>query len=297
MKLKKLTHIIILILLVFAITSCDKKKEPQNVNENPILNVPPQEEEPDTVDGHGIVHRGRTDVTLPNDVTRPYIYIWFVPSSGNECGTSGTYRWYQFVHLRFYINGQEKQVKDSIKGATGLNYKFGMWNPDYHKEDPQSTGPGFTPSGLGLDNKNSGKPFKHYDIPGTRTAGGTSPLTGILDSPDFCNRNDKNTKQSPIERLLGGFLNPKEKEALNQPPSQEVNVRVVVEVRSYLVCVQGDQAHCIGYVDWTSTNDARIRLVWRESGTVLGTNKKWKVGSEFISVNYTLTIGGWHEPC
>ena len=280
----------------------------------PELRNPPQEEPTIPVDGHGVVHRGRTD-----SEDRPYFWVWIDPYENNGCTPGGSYRWYQFVRPRFFIdsdgdgqNYEEKNYKpgDSIpprplkvKAITGLNARFGQWNPDYHAEknkNGKNVTPGipFSPEELDLDNP--GKPHKIYDVPGTQPPGGTTPLGGLLDAPNFLNGDNKKRLPAPIQLLHRDSTNLKDKiEYEGQPPESFVNLRVVIEVRSYLVCVKDGEVECIGYVSWTYTQDARVRLYYIQKGIKLGSNKS-KLGvlkSEVVDSSSTLDIGGWTSPC
>ncbi|MDR8390812.1 hypothetical protein NC796_06670 [Aliifodinibius sp. S!AR15-10] len=267
----------------------------------PALNNPPEEEEPVPVENEedkrqGTVHRGRTEVPLNgDDNTRPYIWLWFDAAEGNDCGRMGNYRWYQFVNLHFYIDDRKKKVTTPIEGATGLDYHFDKWNPDYHPGELPPDAPDFSPPKLGP--KSPGKPFRDYDIPGTQTGGGTSRLTGVLDSPNFCNRGDQ--QQAPIERLVGRFIPDEAKviEQPDQPGGRQTTAKVKIEARSYLVCVRGEQVECIGYVSWTYTIEADIRLVYRNVGVAGGLTKRWELGSEILNCELDLDIGNWTMPC
>jgi hypothetical protein len=263
--------------------------------QQPELNRTPGSISTTTVARRGDVKTGRTDVREPNGTTRPYISIWIVPSANNLCGASGAYRWYQFVRIRFFINNRQKQLRRGILGATGLTYPFNQWTPDYHQGDPGTVGPDLRPPGLNLPAGTAGKPFKPYGIGGQLTGGGTSLRTGIIDAPDFCNRG--RNALSPIERLYRRFVSVREVERRRQPPEARRTVKIEVEARSYLVCVKDGQADCIGYVGWTYTNEADLRLVWNASGTTLGTNRRWVLGSEIFQCRHSLTIAGWTAGC
>ena len=169
----------------------------------PALNAPPEELTPVMAGEHGTVHRGRSDVPLEGGGSRPTFDL-VVPARGNPCEQRGSYRWYQYVRLRLTLDGQLKRLRKPIEGATGLKYFFDKWNPDYHVSEVAATDPGFSPPGLDLDADRLGKPFRHYDVPGTRTAGGTSTLTGVLDAPNFCQRGERT--HSPAEQLLERFF-------------------------------------------------------------------------------------------
>lgn len=261
----------------------------------PQLNDPPVERPTVPVEGHGEVHVGRTDVPQEGGGNRPYLWLWMVPAADNECG--GSYRWYQFVRPRLFIDERAKRSRAGFTAATGLEYHLDEWNPDYHVSETGPADPAFSPGDLGLDAGRAGKPFRHYDVPGTRTGGGTSRLTGVLDAPNFCVRSADG--QSQAERFLGRFIKPHEREAEQPqaPPNREVQVRIEVQGRSYLVCIRDGQAHCIGYVSWTYVNDVGVRLVWREAGIAGGTNRKWKLGSTLTRCASSLTIGDWTRPC
>lgn len=263
----------------------------------PALNAPPEEEPPVVVGEHGTVHRGRSDVPLQGGGSRPYLWIWIVPARGNPCEQRGSYRWYQYVRLRLTLDGQHKRLRKPIEGATGLDYFFDEWNPDYHVSEVAATDPGFSPPGLDLDADRPGKPFRHYDVPGTRTAGGTSTLTGVLDAPNFCQRGERT--HSPAEQLLERFF-PAEgtvREQAVAPPEQAVRIGIEIEGRTYLVCVADGAATCIGRVAWTYRNDIDLLLVWREAGIALGTARRWRLGSEIRRCALSLAIGDWVQPC
>lgn len=261
------------------------------------LNEPPVEAPTVPVDGHGVVHRGRTDVPQDGGGNRPYLWIWLVPDPDSECLSTGSYRWYQFVRPRLFIDGRPKRDRRRFKAATGLEYALDEWNPDYHVSE---VGPGdaaFAPGGLGLAADRAGKPFRHYDIPGTDTGGGTSRLTGVLDAPNFCVRSDDGLSQA--ERFLGRFIKPHEREAEQPqaPPERNVQVRIEVEGCTYLVCVGNGAPQCVGFVAWRYVNDVAVRLVWREAGIAAGTNRRWKLGSQLVRCASSLTIGDWTQPC
>jgi hypothetical protein len=272
-----------------------RARTPLRPYEQGELNRAPGNISTTTVARHGDVKTGRTDVREPDGTTRPYISIWIVPAADNLCGATGSYRWYQFVRIRFFIGNQHKPLRRGIVGATGLTYPFDQWAPDYHKDDPGTVGPDLSPPGLGLPAGTAGKPFKPYGIGGQPTAGGTSLRSGVVDAPNFCNRG--RNALSPIERLYRRFVRVREVERRNQPPDARRTVKVEVAVRSYLVCVKDGQADCIGYVGWTYTNEADLRLVWRASGTTLGTNRRWVLGSEIIQCRHNLAIAGWTLGC
>lgn len=261
----------------------------------PELNEPPQQEDPVEVPGHGTLRRGRTELPLKDDSTRPFLWLWLDHAADNECGPGGTYRWYQFVRPRFFVNGDEKRLSRDIEGATGRRYDFGEWNPDYHVKEVKPHEPDFNPDGL--EPTEPGKPLKQYPIPGTTTPDPLTRrrLTGVLDAPDFCTR--KRNRPAPIERLLRRTIRPPVVESPNRPDEREVTVEVRIEARSYLVCIRDDQVECIGYVSWEYTNEARIRVVWQQRGTVLGTNRRWEPATELLSCERRLTIGGWSMPC
>lgn len=261
----------------------------------PELNRPPGDISTTTVARHGDVKTGRTNVRDPDGTTRPHISIWIVPSADNLCGRSGSYRWYQFVRINFFINNRQKRLRHGITGITGLTYPFDQWTPDYHVGDPGTVGPDLSPPGLNLPAGTAGKPFKPYGIGGQLTGGGTSLLAGVVDAPNFCNRGRQ--ALSPIERLYRRFVSVREVERRTQPPESRRTVKIEVEVRSYLVCVKDGQAECIGYVGWTYTNEADLRLVWRASGTTLGANRRWVLGSEIIECRHNLSIAGWTAGC
>ncbi len=258
------------------------------------LRQPPTQLPATRVRGYGTVHIGQTTTRRPDGTNRDTIWIWIDPESDNDCGRTGTLRWYQFVRVRFFLDGQEKTPRP-MEAATGREFPFGEWTADYHPSEVLSSDPGFSPNGLGLPANDPGKPYMHNPIPGTSTPGGTSELTGVMDSPEFTDRS--NGEQSPIERLTGRFIRPKVRESRTRPPGTTTVARIVVEVRSYLVCIKDGQAECIGYVSWSMTNEATIRIVWIEEGTVLGTNRRWRVGSEIVERSSTLDIGDWTMPC
>ena len=272
-----------------------RRRTPTAPYVQPELNRAPDSIDTTTVARHGDVNVGRTRVREPDGNPRDYISIWIVPSAGNACGAAGAYRWYQFVRINFFIDGRRKRLRRGIKGATGLTYPFNEWAPDYHQGDPGTVGPDLTPPGLTPAPGNPGKPFRPYGIGGQLTAGGTSLRTGVIDAPNFCERG--RDALSPIERLHRRFLRPREVERPRPPPDVNRTLKVEVEVRTYLVCVTDGQAQCIGYVGWSYTNEADVRLTWTESGTALGANKKWVLGSEILATRHTLTIAGWTAGC
>lgn len=258
------------------------------------LREPPTRLPATRVRGHGTVHRGRTRTRRPDGTDRDTIWIWIHPDPNNDCGRTGTYRWYQFVRVRFFLDGQEKSPRP-MEAATGREFPFGEWTADYHPSQVMSSDPAFSPNGLDIPANDPGKPYMHNPIPGTSTSGGTSELTGVMDSPEFTDRG--NEQQSPIERLTGRFIRPKVTESPTQPSGTTTVARIEVEARSYLVCIRDGQAHCIGYVSWSMSNEATIRIVWREEGIALGGNRRWRVGSEIVNRSSTLTIGDWTMPC
>ncbi len=280
----------------------------------PALNNPPTEEDTVTVPRHGTVHRGRTEVPLGGDRTRPYIWIWFDPAENSDCiKGGGHYRWYQYVNLELFIDGVKKKTKKAVKGGTELYYRFDEWNPDYHVKEAKKSDPDFTPDAVkrkGLLKDKLGKPFKQYDVPGTETGQNVqgsgmgmqvrgTHKKGILDAPDFCNRGDD--KLSPIERLLGRFvkIEDKKKQQLTKPnPDQDVDVRVLIEARSYLVCTKDGKVTCIGYVPWTYMIDSRIKVSWSKSGKIAGgSDPVWTLGALRGPCTYTLTINDWVNGC
>lgn len=265
--------------------------------EIPELNRAPEELPPVQAGEHGTVHRGRTEVPREGGGSRPYLWIWLVPAPGNPCERRGSYRWYQYVRLRLTLDGERKRVRGSILGATGLKYRFDEWNPDYHASEVGPADPTLSPPGLGLDADRAGKPFRHYDVPGTRTAGGTSTLTGVLDAPNFCQRGTQ--AHSPAEQLLERFLpaGGTVREQIDRPADQTVRMRIEIEGRSYLVCVADGAAACIGRVEWDYANDIEIRLTWSVEGVTLGAQKRWRLGSEIRRCDLSLDIGDWVQPC
>lgn len=182
-----------------------------------------------------------------------------------------------------------------MKAATGREFPFGQWTADYHPSQVMSSVSSFSPDGLDLPADDPGKPYMHNPIPGTSTTGGTSELTGVMDSPEFTDRG--NGQQSPIEQLTGRFLQLKEMESPTRPTGGTVVARIEVEARSYLLCIGADQAQCVGYISWSMSNEATIGLQWREDGVALGANRRWRLASEIVNRSSTLSIGGWTMPC
>ena len=292
----------------------------------PALNNPPVQDPVTPVPGHGIVHRGRTEVPLPGDRTRPYIWIWIEPDAQSDClKGGGKYCWYQYVNLEFFIDGRKKKLKKPIKGATGLYYHFGQWNPDYHVEDVKKSDPKFTPipvRGKGLLKSKRGRPFKKYGISGTSKLVQGSVMgmglrgpgfEGILDSPDFCNRGLE--KLSPIERLLRRKIKSEDKvkQQVNIPaPFHDLRVKVSIDARSYLVCIKDGKANCIGYIPWAYSIESLIKFSWvkTKKNTKKDTKKNktltlgmsnnipvWKLSPTLGPCRYALTINNWVNGC
>ena len=257
------------------------------------LNNPPEEEDEIDAEEHGTVHRGHTDVPLDDDHERPYIWIWLEPPLRTDCN----YQWYQFVRPTFSIDGQERVSDREFEAATGRTVQYGVWNPDYHESEILDSDPGFSPDGLDLEADNPGKPFKQYHVPGTQLPGSsTSVLTGILDAPNFCNRT--NTHHAEAELIIEDRIPDNEQTVVQAPapPDQAVNIAIAVEARSYLVCIDRDGGiDCIGYVEWTYTNDVDIRITWVQDGIELGSHPRWVLSTEITSCEFSYEFGDWNE--
>ena len=281
----------------------------------PALNRPPTIERSHSIERHGVVKCGQTDILRTDGTTRPYQWIWIEEAAENDRGRTGEYRWYQYVNPVFTIDNKAWLSGTSFEASTGLTYTYGQWNAHYHISDVRPSDPEFQPHGLNLNPNNPGKPYTQYPVPQAIIADGTGNLkrilnaavrtparvTGILDAPDFFLRTGKGEERlSQVEQDVRRLIprHQRTRASRHCPPDQDVAVQVSADIRSYLVCIREGQVHCVGYVSWNYTTDITLRLVWSTSGPVdSGTIPTWIIGSEAVRCGYNLTVGDWTMPC
>jgi hypothetical protein len=241
---------------------------------------------PVTVEAHGTIGRGRSDQGPGG--TRPHVFLWFRPAARPACRE---YFWYQFARPRLLVEGEEEtdEVRRfAYETSGGATMKMGEWRPDYIQEPlnrvdaareaaGRSKLPEFRPPGLKRSRRSTRRPRgKAYIGPSIPGHGGD----GIVDAPNLCYRGPDPTARtiSNISRVYREYLRDVSRVAVERPGADSQTVSVVVEFRSYLVCV-AEHPQCIGYVEWSYVTRTRITYEWRPTEeTHLGTDadpRRW----------------------
>lgn len=262
----------------------------------------PDEKDVITVQGHGQVHRGGRTRGVGGD--RPHIYLWYEPVIDTGC----EYQWYQFARIRVFVNQDRTQpasgwllvprlggtrVGDGkrVTSAGGVTAVIGEFGNDAVRDRLEAANkarkragiapfPRFTPPDLRRSSTDRSRPAGEVHV--SRPVPGTDatppalendgvdrppmPYQGLVDAPDFCTTNRKG---APYERIWLDIFGKRRRRADRRMHKRGSHtMRIEIDFRSYLVCIDGKRTECLGYVSWTYTHSTTVNYRWTTNGRV-----------------------------
>lgn len=292
----------------------------------PVSGPPDESVSPPVVlEGHGTIHAGlgTPPPGEPPLTSRPHLWIWIDPDDNAPCRE---YRWYQFHKPAFYIleegdinpdgsrsaNADPETGLPEITAVTGLKLRFNRWNPDYHKEpiraedeqrraDGKRSLPYVRPNWLTppVGGPKRAKPFIQYGVPGSNPEG-TTPLPGLLDGPNFSERQNPD-EPSTVEWAYLRKKRPR-RHTGDQPPPGTATCEVEVAFRTCLYCIDERPPACLRCLTWIYRERTTLRTEWVRDTSAPSTPTagistppppRWKLAAKATQTDARIVVVGW----